>query len=346
MAEQSHAVSPSDPILSLKLSRLIHGLVHTQLIFVAAKLGIADLLADGAKSTTELANATSVIESRLYRVMRALASIGIFAEDKPRQFKLTPLAIPLQSNIPESQRDFAIMMGSQWHVSAWANIMHCLKSEASAFEDVFKCGLFEYLEEHPNDGAVFNNAMTFTSRKHTEAICGAYDFANATTLVDVGGGHGFLLSALLKRHPTLSGILFDLPSVAETATEHLRSEGLDQRCQVVGGDFFEALPKGGDLYMLKYIVHDWDDADAVQILQNCRDAMNPGASLLLIEAVVPARNASFGKTWSDIEMMVMLSNGKERTETEFQDLFSRAGLALRQIIPTRSELSILEAAAD
>lgn len=333
-----------DPTLSIKLSRLIHGLVHTQLIYVASKLGLADLLADSSKSTADLATATSVMESRLYRILRALASIGIFKETKPRIFELTPLAIPLKSDIPESQRDFAIMMGSAWHVSGWANILHCLTASESAFDDVFKVDLFTYLREHPDESTVFNNAMNFTSRKHIEAICGAYDFTTATTLVDVGGGNGVLLSEILGRNPGLNGIVFDLPSVAEIANARLRLAGLEQRCQAIGGDFFDWVPKDGDLYILKYIVHDWDDPKAIRILRNCGEAMKPTGRLLLIDAVLPERNASFGKAWSDVEMMVLLPNGRERTQLEFQDLLTQAGFALKDIISTRSELSLIEAA--
>jgi len=343
MTDVTKTTSPADPILSLKLSRLIHGLVHTQLIFVAAKLGIADKLAGGGKSIFELSKETGVIEARLYRVMRALASIGIFFEGEDQIFELTPLALPLRSDVGGSQRDFAIMMGSSWHVGGWSNIMHCLKNETSAFEGLFEDNLFEYFEKDPGEGRVFNNAMGFTSSKHLEAVCSSYDFGNVKTIVDVGGGHGILLSGLLKRNPDLSGILIDLPSAAKVALEHFRSEGLDERCQAVGGNFFESVPSGGDLYMLKYIVHDWDDADAVQILRNCRHAMPRDARLLVIDAVLPSRNASFGQTWSDVEMMVMLPNGRERTETEFRHLLCRAGLAVRQIIPTRSQLSIIEA---
>ena len=334
-----------DPVLSIRLSKLIHGLVHTQVIFVAAKLGIPDLLANGPKSIAELAEATAVSETRLYRIMRVLASIGIFFENKTREFSLTPLANQLRSNFAESQRDFAIMMGSEWHVSGWANILHSIKFETSAFEETFNCNLFNYLEENPDEAAVFNNAMTFTSRKHADAICKAYNFAKVGTLLDVGGGHGFLLSALLKQHSDLKGILLERPSIARDAAERFQEEGLHQRCKVVGGDFFETVPRGADLYMLKYIIHDWDDARAIRILQNCRDAMVPNAKLILIDIVIPDRNASFGKVWPDIEMMVMLPNGKERTEAQFHELLAEAGLILRQVIPTKSELSILEATA-
>ena len=203
--------------------------------------------------------------------------------------------------------------------------------------------LFEYLQEHPQAAAEFNDAMTFTSQKQADAVSQAYDFSRAGTVVDVGGGHGFLLSSLLKANAALSGILFDLPSVASTARKLLCNAGLEKRCQVMEGSFFAGVPQGGDLYVLKYIIHDWDAADALRILKNCRKAMTPNDKLLVIDAIVPSNNPSFGKTWADIEMMVLLPNGRERTEAEFCDLFQRSGFVLRNIFPMRSELSIIEA---
>jgi hypothetical protein len=332
-----------DPTLMIKLAGRVHGIVHTQLIYVAAKLGLADLLNGGTMSVEKLAKATQTIESRLYRIMRALASIGIFAESQPGYFKLTPLAELLRTDSPDSMRDFAIMMGSPWHAGAWANILHSVTQEESSFRGLYQTELFEYLQENPQAAAEFNQAMTFTSQKQAGAVSQAYDFSGAGTVVDVGGGHGFLLSSLLKVYDGMSGILFDLPSVASEARKFLGMAGLGKRCQVIEGSFFSGVPKGGDLYILKYIIHDWDGEDALKILNNCRKAMNPSNKLLVIDAVVPLKKPSFGKTWADIEMMVLLPNGRERTEAEFCDLFQRSGFELCNIIPMRSELSILEA---
>ena len=334
-----------DPIQSIRLSRIITGIVGTQLVYVAARLNLADHLANGARSVADLAKATGVVESRLYRVLRALSSLGLVTELPARQFAITALAQPLRADAPDSQRDLALMMGSSWHVAGWGNILQAVHKEESAFEAVFQTDLFDYLDRNPEASAVFGNAMTFTSRRHAEAILAAYDFSGATTLVDVGGGHGYLLGAVLEHHPGMRGVLFDAPSVVQGASVHLAAKGVTDRCEVVGGDFFAAVPPGGDLYMLKYIIHDWDDARAEALLRNCRRAMRAEAKLLIIDAVLPDRNASFGKSWPDIEMMVLLPNGKERTETEFHELLGGAGFEIRQILSTRSELSIVEAVA-
>ena len=319
--------------------------MHTQIIYVAAELGIADLLKEGRQSVTYLASATSTIESRLYRVLRALASIEIFVEAEPGYFENTPLAEPLRSDSPNSMREFAVMMGAHWHASGWANILHCVRNDESAFRGIFQKDIFEHFRAHPKDAADFDHAMTFTSRKQISAVCQAYDFSSARTIVDVGGGHGYLLTRILEAYPALSGILLDRPEVASMARSWIKDQNLDSRCQVMEGSFFDEIPQGGDIYILKYIIHDWDDEEAVRILTNCRNAMTPGSKLLVIDAVVPTSNPSFGKTWADIEMMVMLPNGRERTEAELGMLLKEANLRLNRIVPMRSELSIAECTA-
>lgn len=332
-----------DAFQAISFSKLVHGIVHTQLVFVAARLRLADHLVAGLQTAADLAAATGTIEARLYRILRALASIGLVSETQPGCFVLTQLGTALRSDIPESQRDFAIMMGSPWHVAGWGNILHALQHEQSGFDGAFGMGLFDYLEVHPEESTHFSNAMTYTSRRHVDAILRAYDFAAGSVVVDVGGGHGLLLRAILKRDEGSRGILFDAPSVVSGAAGEIEADGLAARCERIGGSFFEAVPSGGDVYLLKYIIHDWDDAAAITILENCRKAMKPGARLLIIDVVVPVQNAPFAKVWSDIEMMVLLPNGKERTESEFLTLLSDAGLKIARIIPTRSQLSIIEA---
>jgi len=331
----------ANPFNVIGLVNKIHGAIHTQLIFAAAKLGIADLLTDGSKSIEELAKATGTIEDRLYRALRVLASMGIFAESPNRHFELTELAEPLRSDSPDSLRNLAIMMGSEWHVRSWANILYSLKNKASAFECAYKTSLFDYLQDNPKDAGVFNDAMTTTSQKQAAAICRAYDFPEVGTIVDVGGGHGYLLAQILKAHPNLRGILFDQTSVVKDAGPFLESEELTERCQIAAGSFFAGVPQGGNVYVLKHIIHDFDDDDALKILRNCCSVMTPNDRILVIDIVFPQGNSSFLKTWMDVEMMLLL-NGKERTEVEFQELFSRAGFKLNRIIPTRSEDSIVE----
>jgi hypothetical protein len=275
------------PIDAIRLSRLITGVVGTQLIYVAAKLALVDHLVAGPQSAESLAETVGVDAFRLSRVLRALASLEVISETPDGRFE----------------------------------------SGRSAFEAVFDETLFEFLDRNPEDGAAFGNAMAFTSRRHAEVILAAYDFGSVGKIADIGGGHGHLLTEILARHTQASGILFDLPSVTMRAREALRAAGVDDRCQIVGASFFDSVPAGADLYLLKYIIHDWDDERAGSILDNCRRAMPAHAKLLIIEVVLPERNAPFAKTWPDIEMMVLLPNGRERSKAEFQYLLSMSGLA-------------------
>jgi hypothetical protein len=329
------------PFDLIKLVNKLHGVIHTQLICVAVELEIADLLANGKRSVGELAKATGTIEDRLYRVLRVLTTIGIFAETSPGHFELTKMAEPLRADSPVSVRNLALMLGSEWHTRAWSNIRHSLENRESAFEGIYGTSLFKFLQDHPRDASVFNETMTSQFRKQVPAICQAYHFPDAATIVDVGGGHGSLLTQILKENPGLKGVLFDQESVIKDAHAFFESDGLDGRGRAVSGSFFDAVPQGGDIYILKHIIHDYDDDDAVRILRNCRDAMAVDSRILVIDIVMNQSMPVLSRAWTDLEMMVLL-NGKERTEDEFRNLFESAGLRLDRIIPTRSEVSILE----
>lgn len=328
---------------AIRLSRLITGIVSTQLIFVAAKLALADHLATGPQSAESLAETVGVDASRFLRVLRVLVSLGLVSETLDGAYALTSLGELLRSDVAESQRDFAIMMGSPWHVAGWGNILRSVESNCSAFEAIFAETLFEFLDRNPEEGAAFGNAMSFTSRRHAEALLAAYDLGGVRKVADIGGGHGQLLTEVLTRYTQASGILFDLPAVTMRAGEALQAAGLEERCQIIGGSFFDSVPAGADLYLLKYIIHDWDDERAGLILDNCRRAMSAHAKLLIVDVVLPERNAPFAKTWPDLEMMVLLPNGRERSKAEFQHLLWMSGLEIARIVPTRSELSIIEA---
>lgn len=332
----------SDPTASVQLVRRIQGLMQTQLIFVASHLAVADRLKDGGKSIAELAAVTGTIESRLYRIMRALSSIGLFVESAPRYFELTPLAKPLQSDASDSVRDLALMVGSEWHVCSWANILHSLHGHQSAFEDVYGVDLYTYLDRDSEAAGVFDNAMTYTARRQADAICAAYDFSGAGVIVDVGGGRGFLLSAILNAHPNLRAVLLERNTVVDSARRLMRLQGVEERCKCVAGDFLSAVPAGGDLYLLKHVVHNWSDDDASRILSNCRAAMNPAGRLLVIDDVMPLKTPAFEKTSADIEMMVLLDDARERTQEEFGELFLRSGFTLSAVTPTRSGLTVLQ----
>ncbi|MCJ2531950.1 MAG: acetylserotonin O-methyltransferase [Candidatus Thermoplasmatota archaeon] len=323
----------------MELSGLIGGMRVTQMIYVAAKLGIADHLQDGPKSSAQLAELVGADPRMLYRLLRSLASLGIFAEREEKVFGLTALAEPLRTGGP--MRAWALMLGEGWYWEPWGDLLHNVRTGETAFAHVFGVGMFEYLTAHPEEGQIFNDAMTSGTRGITEAFLSAYDFSNFKKVVDVGGGHGILVAKLLRTHPHLRAVIFDRPEVVEGARSLLEAEGVMERGQLVGGDFFEAVPEGGDVYVLKHIIHDWDDDRAIAILRNCRRAMGSQGRVLLLEYVLPAGSEPHPGQIADITMMVMVG-GRERTENEFRDLFEQAGLRLTRIIPTESPVSVLE----
>ncbi len=323
------------------LMQMITGAWVSQTIYVAAKLGIADLLKDGAKSSEQLATLTNVDANSLYRVLRALSSLGIFSEGDNRTFELTPMAQYLRSDIPESLNAIAIMMGGEpWHWQPWGEILYSVETGKSAFEKVFKMPVFPYLGQNPEAAAIFDACMTsFTTRDSVE-IAANYDFSSIHTLVDVGGGHGKLLAHILESNPNLQGILYDLPAVVAGASPHL--DKFSNRTSVVSGSFFESVPSGGDAYIMKHIIHDWDDSKAIAILKNCHQVMPENGKLLVVEDVLPPANQpSMGKLL-DIEMLLMTSGGRERTEIEFKELLAAAGFKLTRIVPAGMAANVIE----
>ncbi len=311
----------------------------TQGIAVAAELGIADLLTAGPRSVHELAAVTHTRPEALYRILRALASMGIFAQESDGRFSLTPLAELLRTDGPNSQRAYAMMMGAEFD-AAWGELLHSAQTGEPGFQKRFGMPFFQYMLKHPERHGAYDVAMTIVHGRETEPMLDAYDFTNCRTVVDVGGGKALLLAALLRRYPDVQGILFDLPAVAERTSATVLRSGIQNRCRLVGGDFFEAVPRGADAYLLRHIVHDWEDAEAVRILRNCREAMSPDGKVLVVEMVIPPGNApAFGK-WLDL--MMLLVGGKERTQEEYAALFAAAGLRLSRVIPTAAEVSVLE----
>jgi SAM-dependent methyltransferase len=311
----------------------------TRGIYVAAELGIADLLVDGPLTAEELAEHTRTNGGALYRVLRALAGVGIFAQDSHGRFSLTPLAELLRSDMADSQRPFSIMMGAEFH-AAWGELLHSVRSGEPGFQKRFGVSFFRYMTEHPERHRIYDAAMAGFGEAETGPMLDAYDFSIFGSVVDVGGGNGQLLAAILNRHPVLQGILFDLPAVADRARTIFTDSDLSGRCRIVGGDFFSSVPAGVDAYVLRHIVHDWEDNEAVAILRNCREAMNPDGKILVAETVIPPGNEPcFGK-WLDL--MMLLVGGRERTEQEYRRLFSAAGLNLNRVVSTAAEISIVE----
>jgi hypothetical protein len=279
---------------------MITGYWISQAIYAAAQFGIADHLKDGPKTVTELATATSTNPDALYRLLRALASVGIFAEGDSRRFSLTPLAEPLRSDIAGSKRALALMSGDE-QFRAWAEIDYSLRTGKVAFDKVFGKPVFDYLGEHPDKARIFDAAMVGIHGRESNAILNAYDFSLFGVVADIGGGNGSQITEILKKHGRIKGILFDLPHVIERAQQRIQASGLLDRCKLVAGSFFDAVPEGADAYVMRHIIHDWDEEKCLTILRNCHRAMRPAGKLLVIESVIPPGNEPFhGKSsiWS------------------------------------------------
>ena len=326
--------------LPQQLDQMITGYWVSQSIYAAAKLGIADLLVAGPQTAELLADATKTNCGALYRLLRALASVGIFTENEQREFALTPLAEFLRSDVPGSKRALALMSGDE-QFQAWSEILYSIQTGKTSFDKVFEKPIFEYLADNPDKGQIFDQAMTGIHGRETGDIMNAYDFSGINTLMDVGGGNGSNIVNLLQNYPEMKGILFDLPQVVERAEPHIEQAGLTDRCQLIGGSFFESVPAGADAIFLRHIIHDWDDEKSLTILRHCHAVMSENSRLLVVESVIPPGNDPFPGKFLDL-VMLMIPGGKERTAEEYEALFEQAGFELTRIIPTESELSIIE----
>ena len=323
------------------LWRMTNGYQVSQAIHVAATLEIADLLADGPRAVDDLAASTATHAPSLARLLRALAGVGIFREADGR-YDLTPLAEYLRSDAHGSVRPWAMFCGRPYVWSAWGNLLHSARTGEPAFQAVHGTTAWDYRTRHTEEGAIFDAAMVGVSGMVADAVVRSYDFSGIGVLADVGGGHGQLLATILAAHPGMRGILFDQPQVASGARPLLERAGVADRCEVVGGSFFEAVPGGADAYLLKSIVHDWDDAEAAAILRACRAATGEAGRLLVIERVVGPPNEPDAAKFSDLNMLVELG-GRERTAEEYRDLLARAGFRMAGITPTGSPFEIVEA---
>lgn len=323
-----------------QLGQMIVGYWISQAIYAAARFGIADLLDDGPRSVSELAIATETKPELLYRLLRALASVGIFAELNDKRFTLTPLAEPLRSGVAESQRSLALMMGDEQY-KAWGNLVDTIRTGDNAYEKLFGKPIFDHIAENPEKAQIFDEAMTGIHGRETNALLEAYDFSEIDVLADIGGGNGSQLIAILKKYPGMRGILFDLPHVVERARPEIEKAGLSERCQLASGDFFRSVPGGADAFIMRHIIHDWDDGKSLSILKNCQAVMSQGDKLLLVESVIPPGNEPFMGKFLDLAMM-LIPGGKERTEDEYRELYEQAGFDLRRIVPTVTEVSVIE----
>jgi hypothetical protein len=329
------------------MRQLTMGAFVSQAISVFARLGVADALATGSRDVDDITELIGAHGPALYRLLRALGDVGVVAELEDRRFALTPLGEVLRSDVPGSLRGFVTMVGMPFHCYPWSDLYETVRTGESAFDRVHNMNVFDYLSEHPEDAVVFDAAMISVSAgESASSIIRTYDFTRFNTIVDIGGGRGGLLAAILTANPHLQGVLFDVPAVVAGADKEIFSTAVVDRCKVVSGDFFDSVPGGGDAYLLSNIIHDWDDHHAVQILASCRAAMTDTACVLLAEFVLPeGRQPSIGKL-VDLEMLVITSGGRERTEAEYRTLLGRAGFRLTRIMPSSGPISLVEAVPD
>lgn len=344
MASQSQTALAEPAALppQFAMLQMITGFWLSRTIYVAAKLGLADLVKDGPKTADELARSTGAHAPSLYRVMRALASAGIFVEDDQKRFAQTPLSDTLRSDALGSLRWMAMAELGQEHFPAWGNLMHSVKTGEIAFDNLFKQNAWDYYAQNPEDASNFNQAMKGLTEMINVAVLSAYKFSGVNKLVDIAGGTGGLISAILNANPQMRGVLFDLPHVIAEAGPLLDAAGVRDRCETATGDFFKSVPEGGDAYVMKWIIHDWDDEKSTIILKNIHRAMNENGKLLLIEMVVAGSNQPDLSKFIDLNMLVM-TGGRERAEAEFGALLASAGFKLRRVIRTASPVCVIEA---
>lgn len=335
--EKSGSPEPAQIVMQLAC-----GFMTTAALATVTRAGIADLLKDGRKPVSKLAREAKVNEDALYRILRALASTGVFKESAHRTFGLTPAAETLCRGAG-SLRDMVLWMGERCHHETYVEMPHALKTGETVTEKVYGLSCFDFLETNQAVSEVFNAAMTSFSAVVAPEVLKAYDFSwlGSGTLVDVGGGHGYLLGEILKKYPKARGVVYDLEHVAGGARARIDSLGLAGRCTAATGSFFKSVP-AGDAYIMKHILHDWADAKALAILKHIHRAARGPARVILIESVIAPGNQPHLAKWIDLEML-LLPGGRERTEEEFRELFQEAGFRLTGVTPTGAPLSVIEA---
>ncbi len=333
------------PVFAAVVDDLV-GMIKPQVIRLAAQLQLADQVKDGPRSVADLAEATETDKNALYRLLRALASCGYFEEVEPEVFAQTPSSYVLRTDIPRSLHAFALLHGEEWQWGVWGNALQSFKTGQAIFPEVFGKDFWTYLkEDNPEAGKRFNKSMSSQSAQYDLPLAQGYNFSSAKTIVDVGGGQGSLLATILQANPTIHGLLLDQAPVIEMARPRFSTDTFKDRTTLVSGDFFEAVPSGGDIYTLKQIIHNWEDPECISILSNCRKAMNEGGRILVMDEIItPGRKEERNPALLDVLMLLLFSSQK-RTEAEHRPLFEAAGLRLTRVLPTNSAYHILEAIA-
>lgn len=328
--------------VAFELRDLIMGYMLPRALHAVVRLGVPDLLAAGPRDCDAVAQQLGVHAPTLYRLMRALAGAGVFVEDTPRRFRNSPLSELLRTDVPGSLRGWALMFGHEVTWTSWGAIDHCLRSGEPAFEHVYGAEGFEYFARHPDVAALFDQAMADMAAIAGQAVAETYDFSAVRHLVDVGGGTGTTLCALLHANPHLRGTLFELPHVTLAARARIAAEGLADRCDVATGSFFESAVAGADAYYMQRVLHDWDDEACLRILRCCHEAGRTGARVLVCESVIPPGDEPFYGKITDLNMLVMTRRGRERTLDEYRGLFDAAGFRLTRVVATGAPYSVVE----
>ena len=337
-AGRTPSLRPYDVLFQMVIGKWI-----SQAIGTVVEIGVPDQVAKRDRQCSEIARAAGVSEDGLYRLLRALASVGLFAESADRRFRLTSMGQLLRSDHPQSVAGYARFTAHDITWRPWGQLSYSVRTGLPAFDEVFHAPIFEHFSRTPEAAAVFDDAMTSISAMEAQAAADAYDFRGVKTLMDVAGGHGLLLATVLRRHKKLRGILFDLPHVAAGAAATFNRAGITGRVRIESGDFFKELPSGADAIILKHIIHDWDNGSATRILQACHNALRPHGKVLIVDPVVPPGNVSHYGKLLDLEMLVLTPRGRERTKAEFANLLRGAGFRLSRIVATRGPLSVVEA---
>lgn len=343
MTQTAGQTAPTpDDALSQQLLRMLQGYFLTQVVHVFATLGIADHLADGPKTNDALARLTATDPDALRRLLRTAVGFGLLAERHPASFALLPLGALLRSDAPGSLRDYIIAMAAPSFWLPWGQIDRAIRSGKEVFTDVFGMNVWDYYAHHPHEGRAFAHAMSNISAMVADAVVAQYDVSSYQKIVDVGGSHGTLVAALLRANPAAKGVLFDRPNVIAEARHAIHGLGLNERVELVAGDFFAEVPAGADLYLLKWILHDWDDAQSLVILKNIHRVAASPSKLLIVERLLPSAPEPSPVHLMDLHMLV-LAGGCERSRTEFETLLASAGYRLERIMPLPHLLNLIEA---
>ncbi|MBD2018597.1 methyltransferase [Leptolyngbya sp. FACHB-36] len=325
--------------------QMLGGMRVARIIYTASALRIADLLAEAPKTSQELAEATKTHAPSLYRVLRALASVGVFAEDEDGRFHLTPNGEFLRHDTPDAIGPMVNVLGEDWHWQVWGRLLESVQTGEAAFDRIHGMELYDYCQQNPDFARTHGPSKTSVSARASAALLANYDFSGMSKVVDVAvlGGYGNTLIPLLTANPTMQGVLYDLPFVIEGAQPVIAASGIGDRCELLHGHCLDSVPTGGDAYVLMFVIHNWDDQRAIKILQNCREAMTATGKVLLVEMVMPSGNDPFVGKFVDLESLLTTPGGYERTEAQYRSLLETAGYRLTRIIPTQTANSILEA---